>query len=556
MRKKRLHPVHSCLPFVFLTLFAGACVCPIIIPLPPILLDGTGTSAITLLENNALCYPASLQRIGPEGAKEEVPDRGDDGPALVHVEPGTWIYLGRTPAGTVKAIVQKDESTPLPQANFGVDLEIQPDTHPTDIIPSSDRMSRSASFSFTLLSSGKRCKDPVRYVASCLGRPAAQGIDSGTLQSGKTKKGKGTIRIDAPGTWWITATRTTEDGKSLLASLSFHVTGKPGAEDYASFTSDGVYLDGPGAIAEHLSAAEVIFIGEKHNDAVAHLLEKEILAAVHRKKRSVALTMEMFERDVQPVLDGYLDGHYRKSHFLSASRPWPAYATDYEPMVEYAREHGLPVVAGNAPRRLVNYVTRNGPDALLSLPEEELKWLPPLPYHVPAEGRYVEKLREVFSQAMPGAKEEGGDLPGPRTKRDWIARGSPGFEEYNEMLRASKKPAGMPGGMPGHGGMPPLSMMMKKKGGFPSQSLWDATMAYSISRFLEENAGFTVVQVNGSFHSDEHLGTVEQLLRFRPDTKVAVVSIVPHESFPAFDMEAFGSLGDVIIIANPIWQVD
>ena len=76
----------------------------------------------------------------------------------------------------------------------------------------------------------------------------------------------------------------------------------------------------------------------------------------------------------------------------------------------------------------------------------------------------------------------------------------------------------------------------------------------AIIAFLEANPSTTVVQVNGCFHSDEHLGTVEQLLRYRPDTKVAVVSIVPDETFPAFDREAFGSLGDVIIMANPRWR--
>jgi len=104
--------------------------------------------------------------------------------------------------------------------------------------------------------------------------------------------------------------------------------------------------------------------------------------------------------------------------------------------------------------------------------------------------------------------------------------------------------------------MPAHAMMdaMKKKKGNPSQSLWDATMAHSIATFLETNPSTTVVQVNGAFHSDEHLGTVEQLLRYRPETKVAVVSVVPDESFPAFDKEASALLGDVIIMADPRWR--
>jgi len=504
-----------------------------------------------MLEKNALCYPSRLQRMGTHNAAIDV--AGQDG--LVHEEPGTWIYFGRTPRGTVKTIVQRGGATPLAKGNFGGALEIQPETHPADIIPSSDRMATGASFKFSLCADGKPCTQTVRYAASCLGRVAAAG-SSPEPTTGKTMMGKGRVHIDAPGLWWVTAERDNDDGSKVLASLSFTVAGGPGPDDYAAFTSDGTFLDGPDAIAAHLADAEVIFVGEQHDDPVAHLLEKEILAAVHRRTGDAALSLEMFETDVQPVLDGYLDGRYRESHFLSASRPWPAYATDYRPMVEYAKEHNLPVIAANAPRRLVNLVTREGPDTLLDLPESELRWLPPLPYHVPEEGRYVEKLREVFSAAAASfSKDDGGALPGPRTKRDWLAKGSPAAAEYNELLTAAKKPSAMPGGMPG-GKMPAHAMMeaMKKKKGNPSQSLWDATMSHSISAFLESNPSTTVVQVNGSFHSDEHLGTVEQLLRYRPGTKVAVISVVPDETFPAFDKEAFGNLGDVIIMANPRWR--
>jgi len=285
----------------FLLLAAGACVHPIIDSSIFVLPLQSDDKAITMMENNALCYSASLQRIGVEGVKEDVPNREGEGPVFMLEEPGTWIYLGRTPHGSIKAIVQKKEATPLPKASFGEDLEIQPKTHPTDIIPSADRMAKNATFSFAVLASGKPCEAPVSYVASCLGRAADQG---GAPVEAKTKKGKGTLHIDAPGLWWITAEHVTDQGKRFLASLTFQVADKPGPDDYAAFTSDGLHLDGPDAIAEHLSDAEVIFIGEKHNDAVAHLLEKEILAAVHRKKTRVALTMEMFERDVQPVIVG------------------------------------------------------------------------------------------------------------------------------------------------------------------------------------------------------------------------------------------------------------
>jgi uncharacterized iron-regulated protein len=356
------------------------------------------------------------------------------------------------------------------------------------------------------------------------------------------------VYVDEPGIWWITAQKPSPEGAPFLASLTFIVPSEPGPDHFAAFTRQGEYLDSLESVVAHLADAQVIFLGEQHNDPVAHWLEHEILAALHRARGDVALSLEMFERDVQPVLDGYLEGLYKERHFLDASRPWPRYATDYRPMVEYARDNDLVVIAANAPRRIVNLVSRQGPEILQTLPEEEKRWLPPLDYHIPTSGAYVEKLRSVF-QGFAQTGEDAG-LPGPRLKRDWKARGCPALAEYNEMLlKGDLEDSGPPAGIP-HGMM--MHAQMSK--GFPSQSLWDAAMAHSIARFLEQNPQTTVLQVNGAFHSDEHLGTVEQLLRYRPETKVAVISMVPHPAFPAFDAGDLSAIADVIIITDPSWQ--
>ncbi len=72
--------------------------------------------------------------------------------------------------------------------------------------------------------------------------------------------------------------------------------------------------------------------------------------------------MEMFERDVQIVLDEYLKNYISESHFISSSRAWGNYKTDYRPLVEFAKQNKIDVVAANAPRRYVNMVSRLGKD--------------------------------------------------------------------------------------------------------------------------------------------------------------------------------------------------
>ena len=108
-------------------------------------------------------------------------------------------------------------------------------------------------------------------------------------------------------------------------------------------------------------------MGEQHDDAVAHFLQLQIFKAAvekYSKDRKVALSLEMFERDVQTVVDEYLKNLISETHFLASSRPWGNYKTDYRPLVELAKEKNLPVIAANAPRRYVNMVTRLGRDSL------------------------------------------------------------------------------------------------------------------------------------------------------------------------------------------------
>jgi uncharacterized iron-regulated protein len=66
--------------------------------------------------------------------------------------------------------------------------------------------------------------------------------------------------------------------------------------------------------------------------------------------------MEMFERDVQGVVNDYLRGRVDEAKFLQNSRPWKDYARDYKPLIELAKERKLDVIAGNLPRTVAAQV--------------------------------------------------------------------------------------------------------------------------------------------------------------------------------------------------------
>ncbi|MBK9165954.1 MAG: ChaN family lipoprotein [Bryobacterales bacterium] len=251
------------------------------------------------------------------------------------------------------------------------------------------------------------------------------------------------------------------------------------------------------ALMEEARAAEVVFIGESHDDPTAHALERDILDRL-TASGPVVLSLEMFETDVQQVLDEYLAGWITEDHLQKAGRAWKNYNTDYRPMVELAKQRGVPVVAANAPRRYVNRVTREGPQSLQQLPAAAKHWLPPLPY-AEANQDYAAK----FLALMQRAKEQ----PAADRKID------------------------------------PAKLLA-------AQSLWDASMAYSIALARMRHPGARVLHVNGSFHSEGRLGILHHLERYRPSTRNLVVTVTSAKSFPEWDDDLRGA-GDFVILTDP-----
>ncbi len=244
-------------------------------------------------------------------------------------------------------------------------------------------------------------------------------------------------------------------------------------------------------LADNLSRTDVVFFGEEHNDSVAHVLQYELLIALHERYTNVALSMEMFVSDDQLVLDEYLLGLITERNLSKDVVLWNNY-NDYRPLVEYAKEHQLPVLAANAPSRYTNRVTREGLQSLNALDKAAKKLLAPLPIDT-LTGAYYDKF------------------------------------------------AGLMGG---HEGMGNLKI-------YQSQNLWDATMAYRISRFTKKKPVKKILHLNGRFHSDEKLGTVAQLKKYASKLSVANISCFANERFNDPDWNEFTHLGDYIILTDP-----
>jgi uncharacterized iron-regulated protein len=271
---------------------------------------------------------------------------------------------------------------------------------------------------------------------------------------------------------------------------------------YSSKQAKEVNLD---QIVADAASYDVVIFGEEHNDSVAHHLQISLFSKLFAKYSNLALSLEMFDRDVQLTMDEYLKGFIRERNFITEARAWKNYQ-DYRPMVEFAKENKLDVICANAPKRYTNLAGRLGQKALADLPKASKKYFAPLPYDT-ASGAYYKKLKALTEHGPPTSPDSS------KTVMPVMATGS-----FNMIL---------------------------------SQSLWDATMAYSIFEYLKKNKGKKIMHVNGRFHSDEGFAVVTQLKKYQPKLKILVISAAPDDSFPVIDWEKHKNLGDYIMITDP-----
>ncbi len=258
---------------------------------------------------------------------------------------------------------------------------------------------------------------------------------------------------------------------------------------------------------------DVIVLGEEHSDSVAHYLEHLLLEKLYdRYGASIALSLEMFDRDVQVVLTEYIENKIAKKHFEKDVRLWINYK-DYRPMVEFSKENAIDIIAANAPIRYAHLANAKGQGFLETLSKSSKSFFAPLPYDT-ASGAYHDKLMNLKNLIPVSPVKD--SLPPDEMK--------------------NKK-------------MPP--MVMPTFDIIQGQSLWDATMAHSVYHYLEENQGKKILHINGRMHSDEFFGMVEQLKHYNKELKILVLSVFPEDFFPNTDFSQYDNLADYIIVTDP-----
>ncbi len=142
--------------------------------------------------------------------------------------------------------------------------------------------------------------------------------------------------------------------------------------------------------------APVVYLGESHTRYADHLLHLDILRALHQRYPHWIIGMEAFQRPFQPALDAYIGGEIDEAAMLRRTEWYDRWAFDYRlyrPILRFARENRIPVIALNLPREITGVVARQGRDALT--PEQKAQ----LPADMDrSDQAYEARLRTIFEQ--------------------------------------------------------------------------------------------------------------------------------------------------------------
>jgi len=116
-------------------------------------------------------------------------------------------------------------------------------------------------------------------------------------------------------------------------------------------------------LLEQLDETRIVYIGETHTRLEDHHIQERILRGLHDRRPSLAVALEMFPREAQPLLDRFSKRELTEEEFLRQvnwEEIWGYPFRLYRPMVLFAREKGLPLIGLNAPREVVNKIARQG----------------------------------------------------------------------------------------------------------------------------------------------------------------------------------------------------
>jgi uncharacterized iron-regulated protein len=159
-------------------------------------------------------------------------------------------------------------------------------------------------------------------------------------------------------------------------------------------------------LIDAIADRRVVFVGESHDRYEDHLNQLAVIEGLHRRGKELAIGMEFFQQPFQGALDAFVAGEIDEPELLRRTEYFDRWRYDYRlyrPILRFAREHRIPVIALNLEAELTEKVGQEGIGSLT--PEEQVRVPADMDRDDPA---YRERVKRVF-EMHPGQEERAFD---------------------------------------------------------------------------------------------------------------------------------------------------
>ncbi len=211
------------------------------------------------------------------------------------------------------------------------------------------------------------------------------------------------------------------------------------------------------AVLQQLPASGIVLLGEHHSNAGHHQWQLRMIKALYQQRGALVIGLEMQPRNQQAVLDQWVAGKLSENEFLQQSHwlsYWSSNFDDYFPILDFARQKRIPLIALNVSQSLLQMVQTQGWE---QIPENHREGVgePARPGK-----HYVKKLAASFAKHKPGNT--------PLNKQEFL-------KFYQQQL------------------------------------IWDRAMAEKLAEALKEHPRQLIVGMMGSWHMIDQEGVPFQL---------------------------------------------
>ncbi len=227
-------------------------------------------------------------------------------------------------------------------------------------------------------------------------------------------------------------------------------------------------------IVPDLAGSRIVYVGEAHDNYAHHQKQLEIIRELYALHPDLAIGLEQFQQPFQGALDEYITGKLTEKEMLHRTEWYDRWRFDYRlyrPILTFARENRIPVIALNVSREITDKVSSQGLEGLT--PEERTSLPATLDDSDPA---YRARIQEAFDHHPNHGERK--------------------FERFLQV-----------------------------------QVLWDEGMAVRVADYLKQHPAYKMVVLAGSGHLVYGQGIPNRVSRRLPDAASRIA--LPAESVDA-----------------------